>query len=85
MSNDPKFFDQLKSWDVARLIPTLPESKREERATSILLSAFRVVPAFALDMLKEAGAPTGKRVKIHCLTEVVPKGQKGAKLRPDGI
>lgn len=85
MNKTPKFFDQLKSWEVARLIPTLPESKREERATSILLSTFRVVPAFALDMLKEAGAPTGKRVKIHCLTEVVPKGQKGAKLRPDGI
>jgi hypothetical protein len=85
MSNHQKFLDQLKSWDVARLIPTLPESKREERATSILLATFRVVPTFALDMLREAGAPTGKRVKIHCLTEVVPKGQDGAKLRPDGI
>ncbi len=85
MSNHQKFLDQFKSWDVARLIPTLPESKREERATSILLAAFRVVPAFALDMLKEAGAPTGKRVKIHCLTEVVPKGQGGAMLRPDGV
>ena len=79
------FLDQLKSSDDARLIPTLPESKREERATSILLATFRVVPTFALDMLKEAGAPTGKRVKVHCLTEVVPKGQDGAKLRPDGI
>lgn len=85
MINTPKFFDQLQSWDVARLIPTLPESKREERATSILLATFRAVPIFAMDMLKEAGAPTGKRVKIHCLTEVVPKGQKGSKLRPDGI
>jgi hypothetical protein len=74
MSNHQKFLDQLKSWDVARLIPTLPESKREERATSILLATFRVVPTFALDMLREAGAPTGKRLKIHCLTEVVPKG-----------
>jgi len=60
MSNNQKFLDQLKSWDVARLIPTLPESKREERATSILLATFRVVPAFALDMLKEAGAPQAK-------------------------
>ena len=85
MSNEQKFLDQLDSWDVARLIPTLPDSKREEKATSILLAAFRVVPIFALDMLRDAGAPTGKRVKIHCLTEVVPKGQKGAKLRPDGI
>ena len=85
MSNYLNFLDQLKSSDDARLIPTLPESKREERATSILLATFRVVPTFALDMLKEAGAPTGKRVKVHCLTEVVPKGQDGAKLRPDGI
>ena len=57
MSNEQKFLDQLDSWDVARLIPTLPDSKREEKATSILLAAFRVVPIFALDMLKEAGAP----------------------------
>jgi hypothetical protein len=85
MPNEQKFLDQLKSWDVARLIPTLPDSKREEKATSILLAAFRVVPIFALDMLKDAGAPAGKRVKIHCLTEVVPKDQKEAKLRPDGL
>lgn len=85
MSNEQKFSDQLQSWDLARLIPTLPDSKREEKATSILLAAFRVVPIFALDMLKEAGAPAGKRVKIHCLTEIVPKGQDGAKLRPDGM
>jgi hypothetical protein len=85
MSHEQKFLEQLDSWDVARLIPTLPDSKREEKATSILLAVFRVVPIFALDMLKEAGAPSGKRVRIHCLTEVVPKGQKGAKLRPDGI
>lgn len=85
MSHEQKFLDRLASWDVARLIPTLPDSKREEKATSILLATFRVVPVFALDILKEAGAPTGKRVKIHCLTEVVPKGQDGAKLRPDGI
>lgn len=56
MSNEQKFSDQLQSWDLARLIPTLPDSKREEKATSILLAAFRVVPIFALDMLKEAGA-----------------------------
>ena len=53
MSNQPEFVGKLKSWDVARLIPTLPESKKEERATSILLAAFRVVPAFAHEMLKE--------------------------------
>lgn len=85
MSNEQKLLSQLKTWKTARLIPTLPESKKEERATSILLATFRVVPAFALDMLREAGAPTGKRVKIYCLTEVVPKTKDGAKLRPDGI
>ena len=52
------------------MIPTLPESKKEERATSMLLSTFKVVPTFALDMLCEVGAPTGKRVKIHGLTEI---------------
>ena len=85
MSREQKLIEQLKSWSTARLIPTLPESKKEERATSILLATFKVVPTFALDMLREVGAPTGKRVKIHCLTEIVPKTKDDSKLRPDGI
>ena len=85
MPNEKKLLDQLESCDAARLIPTLPDSKREDKATSILLSVFRVFPKFALDILKEVGASAGKRVKINFLTEVVPKHQKGAKLSPNGL
>ena len=77
-------FSQFKSKDNARLIPTVAESKKEERATSALLAVFRIVPKYAFEMLREVGAPVVKRARIDCLTEVVPKNQEG-KLRPDGF
>ncbi len=47
--------DKMKSGELARLNPTVPDSKKEERATSILLATFRVVPDFARAMLFDAG------------------------------
>ena len=52
----------------ASLFPVLPDSKKEERATSILLSVFQLVPDFARAVLEEAGAPIGKRSEIFCYT-----------------
>ncbi|MBL4708391.1 MAG: hypothetical protein JKY48_08150 [Flavobacteriales bacterium] len=76
----------LASGQLARLIPTVADSKREERATSSLLASFMVVPAFARDVLSSAGAPVGKRLKIVCYTEVTFKEPKeGKKPRPDGL
>jgi len=72
--------------EIARLIPTVADSKKEERATSCLLASFMVVPAFARDVLSSAGAPVGKRLKIVCYTEVTFKTtEKGKKPRPDGL
>ena len=68
----------------ARLFPVLPESKKEEKATSILLAVFTAVPDFARTVLSEAGAPIGKRSSITCFTEVSFKGSK-ASSRPDGL
>jgi len=68
----------------ARLFPVLPESKREEKATSILLAIFTAVPDFAKAVLSEAGAPMGKRSLITCFTEVSFKGSKPSS-RPDGL
>ena len=68
----------------ARLFPVLPESKKEERATSMLLSVFTMVPDFARAVLEEAGAPIGKLSKISCYTEVSFKGMN-ANSRPDGL
>lgn len=76
----------LVSGQLARLIPTVADSKKEERATSSLLASFMVVPAFAREVFSSAGAPVGKRLKITCYTEVTFKSNdKGKKPRPDGL
>ena len=70
----------------ARLIPVVSDSKKEERATSILLAAFSIVPAFANDVLVEAGAKISPRSKIRCFTEVTfPIQDSDSKARPDGL
>lgn len=68
----------------ARLFPVLPESKKEERATSILLAVFTAVPDLAREILSSAGAFIGKRSTITCFTEVSFKGSN-SKSRPDGL
>jgi len=70
----------------ARLIPVVADSKKEERATSILLAAFSIVPTFAHEILAETGARIGKRSEIKCFTEVTfPIQGSGCKARPDGL
>lgn len=76
----------LTSGQIARLIPTVADSKKEERATSSLLAAFMVVPEFAREVLSAAGAPTGKRSEITCYTEVCFKtADNDRNCRPDGL
>ena len=65
-----------------RLFPVLPDSRKEEKATSILLAIFATVPDFAREVLSDAGVSIGKKSKIHCFTEV---SFKGSELRPDGL
>ena len=77
---------KLTSGRLARLIPTVADSKKEERATSSLLASFMVVPAFAREVLSEAGATIGKKATIQCYTEVVFKSlNNNKKPRPDGL
>lgn len=85
MKKELAVLESLKTFDVARLIPTIPESKKEERATSLLLATFRVIPTYALHLLSEAGAPGGVRAKVYGFTEIVPKSKDATKLRPDGL
>lgn len=77
--------DKLKTGELARLIPTLPDSKKEEKATSVLLSIFRMVPSFAKAVLEEAGASIGVRAKIECYTEVTFNVDSLKNIRPDGL
>lgn len=81
-----EIISQLASGQLARLIPTVADSKKEERATSTLLASFMVVPSFAMSVLSDAGATIGKRSKVTCYTEVVFKSpDKGKMPRPDGL
>ena len=64
---DDSFDIKLSSGQPARLIPSISDTKKEERVTSVLLAAFRVVPAFALEVLQDAGAPSGKVLVLNVL------------------
>lgn len=77
--------DSLQSGSKARLIPVVADSKKEERATSVLLSTFMLVPQFANAVLSEAGVKVGVRTDIRCYTEIVFKNDKLNKIRPDGL
>lgn len=82
----PELLSLLTSRQLARLIPVVADSKKEERATSTLLASFMVVPGFAISVLSDAGASIGKRSQITCYTEVIFKSsdkEKGS--RPDGL
>lgn len=84
MSNS--VIDKMKSGELARLNPTVPDSKKEERATSILLATFRAVPDFAKAMLADAGVSVPKRSRVECYTEVVLEVPGSARtVRPDGL
>lgn len=68
----------------ARLLSTLPESRKEERATSILLAVMKLVPDFAHDILGRSGTKLTSRSKLHAFTEVCFKSSS-SKSRPDGL
>ena len=77
---------QLTSGQLARLIPSISDSKKEEKATSIALAAFMAVPEFAAAVLGGIGVSVSKRTKIECYTEVVFKQvAKEGDRRPDGL
>lgn len=74
--------------DPARLIPVLPDSRREERVTSVLMAVLQSVDEYGRDLLSAAGAPIRKRTTIECYTEVCFNGadKKISRAdRPDGL
>lgn len=82
--------DILKTATKAALIPTLPESKKEEKATSVLLAAFRIVPLFAKEIMRDASFPSVKKLKVECYTEINFDESNNSKndkqtSRPDGL
>lgn len=84
----PEYLSQGK---YARLIPTLADSKKEERATSILLAALMSVFEFRKAMLQSINQRVGNRTRLEAWTEVVfrdeqpiPK-KRNPDDRPDGL
>lgn len=77
--------DFLESGEIARLIPVIADSRREQRVVAVFLATLSAVPDFAEPLLSNVGVRLGKRSVIDTYTEVVLKGQANAKYRPDGL
>lgn len=77
--------DYLECGERARLIPVAPDSRKETKLTSAFLATFTMVPDYARQLLEGIGFRLGKTSQLECCTEVVFKGMKDKKLRPDGL
>jgi len=76
--------DLYEGWAEARLIPVAGirgQEEQETRATSAFLAVLKAVPAFAIALLSELGAPRGS---IQTFSEVRLKDTSGRASRPDG-
>ena len=60
----------LKDAQRARLIPTVADSKKEERIVSVLLATLSVVDPFAEQFLDQVGVRKWKTSDLHSYTEV---------------
>ena len=78
--------DILKDAQRARLIPTVADSRKEERIVSVLLATLTVVHPFAEQLLERCGVRLGKTSDLCSYTEVEFVAADGSrKDRPDGV
>ena len=75
----------IQRGELARLIPVVKDTAKEDRASSILLASFRAVPKFTKRMLEGVGQKIGTYTKVSCYTQVVLREPKDGDLRPDGL
>ena len=76
----------LKNAQPARLIPTVADSRKEERLVSILLATLPSVRPFAEQLLDRCGERLGKSSTLESYTEVeFPSADGAGKDRPDGL
>lgn len=76
----------LTAGDPARLIPTVADTSKEQRALSVLLSGLVGVHGFARALLGDIGQRVGTRTRIRTFTEVtVTNTPQGLRNRPDGF
>ena len=78
--------DILKDAQLARLIPTVADSRKEGRIVSVLLATLSVVHPFAKQLLERCGVRMGKTSDLRSYTEVEFVASDGSsKDRPDGV
>ncbi|GGY07815.1 hypothetical protein GCM10007160_39030 [Litchfieldella qijiaojingensis] len=79
--------DYAKRGEVARLIPVVTDTNREQRAASVLLAALRGVHEFRQTMLGSLGLRVGNRATLDAWTEVALEAEPEAPKsdRPDGL
>ena len=78
--------DILKDAKRARLIPTVADSRKEERIVSVLLATLSVVHPFAEQLLERFGVKMGKTSDLRGYTEVEFVTSDGSSRdRPDGV
>ena len=78
--------DILKDAQRARLIPTVADSRKEERIVSVLLATLAVVHPFAEQLLERCGVRLGKTSDLRSYTEVEFVAADGSrKDLPDGV
>ena len=82
--------DILQKAQRARLIPTIADSRKEERLVSVLLATLSVVHPFAKQLLDRCGVRMGKMSKLISYTEVKfplsdESNNRNSEDRPDGV
>lgn len=85
MSNKTPHY--LATGELARLIPVVADTSREQRSTSILLGGLRSIVEFREVLLKSIGLRIGSRTTVEAWTEVsfIDDENKKQNDRPDGL
>ena len=78
--------DILNNAQPARLIPTVPDSRKEEKIVSIFLATLAQTRPFAREFLERCGERVGKYSDLTSYTEVkFPSPDGNSTYRPDGV
>ena len=78
--------DILSEASQARLIPTLHQSRQEQRLVSVFLATMSVVRPLAVQVLRPLNAPITSTSDLRSYTEVdFPSRDGGSADRPDGV
>lgn len=77
--------DYVVRADIARLIPVVADTSREQRTVAVFLAALRGVFEFRQAMLASLGIRAGNRAALEAWTEIVLQNDETKCDRPDGL